>query len=320
MVVALAGAVVLGAGVYGTAFWLLHDAGPPPSAFEPAAAAVRAGYAPGDLIVLAPFYATRAREYLGDLHPVAVRDPLAEDLEVRRRVWLFALFGADRTLGPRFEAAGFVPTFARHDDGIAVLRYERPARATVEYDFVSALPGARIYHDRGDKQVACDKWVPQNQQGGLPGRWSCPTDPEWFYVGAEWHRMGEHLRRCLWAHPPSRGRLLIRFTDVPRRGVLVGRAGHTLYSARFARKPIHFDVEIDDLPLQRLTFALEDYFRPFRIRIPTVTTSTVVATATVTFAVSSPDAGANHFCFAADVRVPPDAERATAGDRQKERR
>ena len=144
--------------------------------------------------------------------------------------------------------------------------------------------------------VRCDRWERKNKQGGPPGRWVCPKDGDWFYVAPQWHRMGDHLRRCLWAHPPTSGRLSIRFTDVPLDGVLAGRAGHTLFSSDRARAPVMLDVQFGtDVP-QRFAFGLEDFFKPFRIQIPTATT------ATVTFSVSSPDAGANHFCFVADVR------------------
>ena len=79
---------------------------------------------------MAPPYATRAREYLGDLGPLAVRRPLLEDLEVHPRVWLFALFGAEVELDEQLAAVGFERTLARRADGIAVHRYERPARSS----------------------------------------------------------------------------------------------------------------------------------------------------------------------------------------------
>ena len=294
--VALAGGLLVATGVYGIGFWALHDSGPPESAFAPAADAIRAQFAGGDLVVLAPFYATRAREYLGDLHPIAVRRVLGEDLGVRSRIWVFGLFGAERGVGRDLESVGFELGFSERFEGIGVLRYDRPARERVTYDFVPTVRQARVHHDQGGRHVPCNRWENRNQQGGPPGRWVCPKDGEWFYVAPEWHRMGDHLRRCLWAHPPNQGRLTISFPDVPLRGVLAGRAGHTLNSSRRARAPVHLDVTIGNAPPQRLTFALDDHFRPFRIKVPTATT------ATVTFSVSSPDAGVNHFCFAADVR------------------
>ena len=300
-VLVLATVLLLVTGAYGTGFWLLHDAGPDEAAFAPAAAAIRRAYQAGDLIVIAPFYATRAREYLGDLHPLAVRRPVMEDLDIRDRVWLFALFGAEEALGAQLEARGFVPAFARHEAGISVMRFERSKRARVTFDFVESFRSARVVHERGGEEIPCDRWIDQNGQGGPPGRWSCRTNRDWFYFAPEWHRMGDHLRWCLWAHPPNDGRLIIRYPDVPIAGVLAGRAGHTLNSSRRARAPVNLDVSFGDGPSQRFVFGLQDTFRPFRLRVPTSTTTMV------TFAVSSPDAGANHFCFAADIRRPTEA-------------
>lgn len=294
--VVLAAVLLTATGAYGTLFWFTHDPGPPSSAFAPAAQTVRDGFVDGDLILLLPAYATQAREYLGDLHPVAVRRPLAEDLEIRDRVWLHALFGAEKDVGSALRASGFERA-ARHDfDGIVVERYERSRRAEVRYRFVDRLRAARVFHEKDGELVPCDRWVDTDQHGGPGGRWVCPYDGEWFYVAPEWHRMGDHLRRCLWAHPPHQGRLVVRFPSVLVSGTLAGRAGHTLNSSRHARAPVHLDVSWGDVPPQRFTFALADHFRPFRLEVPTTTT------ATVSFAVSSPDAGANHFCFVADLR------------------
>ena len=297
VVIALAAALLVGGGAYGIGFWLLHDSGPQAAAFAPAAEVIRGSYLADDLIILAPPYATRAREVLGDLRPVNPRFPLHEDLDIRARVWVFALFGAEREVGASLEAAGFIEAFAHNADGIAIRRYERTPRARVAYDFVAALPRAKVAHDQGGgREAPCDRWERLNHQGGPGGRWVCRRDGEWFYVGEEWHRMGDQRRRCLWAHPPNQGRLVVRFADVPLRGVLTVRGGHTLNASRRARAPVHLDVNWGARVPQRLTFALEDHFRPFRLKIPTATT------ATVTFAVSSPDAGVNHFCFVADVR------------------
>lgn len=292
---------LLGTGLYGTGFWLTHDAGPSAAEVGLAANALRAEHQAGDLIVLAPAYATRAREHLGDLHPVAPRDPLAEDLDRHPRVWVFGLFEAAEALRPGFEASGFAleKTLAPAP-GITVDLWTQPAAARVLTDFVASLPKAKVWHDKGTERVPCDAWVAKNGQGGTLGRWACPYDKDWFYVAPEWHRMGDQLRLCLWAHPPNDGRLVIQFPQVELTGRLHGHAGHTLNASRRARAPIDFDVAIGDAPAQRFVFELADTWRPFSMATATATTSTV------TFAVSSSDAGVNHFCFAADLR--------TAGD------
>jgi hypothetical protein len=289
-------------GVYGAFFWLTVDPGPPPEAFAPAARVLRAGHREGDLILLVPFYATRAREHLGDLEPLAVRDPLAEDFERHPRVWVFGLFGEAERLRPGFAALGLtLLESAAPSPGITVDLYQTPAPRAVVFDFVRELRRAKVWHEKDGQRVPCSEWQPLDGQGGPSGRWACPYDREWFYVAPEYHRMGDHLRFCLWAHPPGQGRLVISYPGVPLGPTLVGRAGHTLNSSVHAREAVSLDVAVAEAPPQRFRFALTEHYRPFRLDLSEVATAT--RTATVTFAVSTPDAGANHFCFSADLRA-----------------
>lgn len=301
-VLALAGA--LASGLFGAGFWLTHDAGPPAGAFPAAAEAVRARFEAGDLILLVPFYATRAREHLGDLHPVAPLDPLAEDLEVHPRVFVFGLFGEAERLRPRLVQAGLtLAETVAPSPGIVIDVWKNEATVPVAFDFVEHLPRARVWHEKDGTRAPCSEWSPQNGQGRAMGRWICPYDKEWFYVAPEWHRMGDHLRLCLWAHPPNQGRLVISFPDVPLGGRLVGRGGHTLNASVHAREAIFLDVQVGEALPQRFRFELTDHWRPFQL------SAAGSGSSTVTFAVSSPDAGANHFCFAADLRGAPGGAR-----------
>ena len=300
-VAALGLAAILVTGLFGAMFWITHDAGPDRETIAEAAAVVRAGYQDGDLVFLVPFYATRAREFLGDLEGVlAVRDPLDEDLAVHPRVWVFGLFGAADPLADWLLSAGNVRVDRSVVSGeIVVDLYKTGSAEQVIFDFVEALPRARVWHEKSGQQIECDAWHANNGQGGPHGRWACPYDKDWFYVAPEWHRMGEHLRFCLWAHPPNEGRLMIRYAEVPGFGVLAGRGGHTLNATRYARERVDLEVTVGSGPAQVYSFGLEDTYEPFRLRM------TSLSTTTVTFAISSPDAGANHFCFVADVRQRP---------------
>lgn len=294
-------ALVLMTGLFGTGFWMGHDAGPDGETIGQAAAIVRAGYRDGDLVFLVPFYATRAREFLGDLDGVlAVRDLLDEDLAVHPRFWVLGLFGEAEALGHNLLSAGHRRLRRSTEvDGIVVDLYETGPTERVIFDFVKELPHARVWHEKNGERVPCDTWHAENGQGGSHGRWACPYDGAWFYVAPEWHRMGEHLRFCLWAHPPNQGRLVIAYSGVPPSGALALRGGHTLHASRYARARVDLDVTVGGQPAQRFMFQLEDTFEPFRLRMEEH------GTTRVEFAVSSPDAGANHFCFVADVRQRP---------------
>jgi hypothetical protein len=289
---------VVASGAYGSIFWIARDRGPPEHAFAPAAKIIRDDHRRDDLIFLVPFYATRAREHLGDLLPLAVRDPLAEDFAVHPRAWVFGLFGEGVELRPRMLAAGMkLEKSIEPSPGITIDLYATGATQQTKYRFLEHLRDARVHHEKQGSNTPCSAWSENNGQNApLGGRWSCPYDADWFYVAPEWHRMDAVPRLCFWAHPPNEGRLVIIFPNVPMTGHLYGRAGHTFNGTLHARAPIHLDVQVgDDIP-QRFTFELQENFRPYMLPTPET------GTATVTFGVSTPDAGTNHFCFDAEMR------------------
>jgi hypothetical protein len=293
-------AVTIVSGAYGASFWLDRPEGPTDAAYADAGRAIRARYAPGDRVILAPAYATRLLEAVGDLDVVAPRAPLAEDLRAYRHVIVAGLTDAVDTLGPALEASG-LERLERgvYGPALVVARYRVRRPWSVAFDARAALPKARVWYETPDGRVErCGEWSATNGQGGALGRWLCPRDRDWFYVAPEYHRMGDQLRLCLWAHPPSGGRLVVAFGDVPMTGHLYGHAGHTLNGSVYARERVDLDVAIGDGAPQRFAFALDEHWRPFALATPTT------GTATVSFAVSSPDPGANHFCFVADTRAP----------------
>jgi len=291
--------VTLTTGIYGTAFWLNRDQGPLRVQHEEASTRLREQFQNQDLIVLVPHYATMAREFLGDLHPVATRKPMALDWTGHSRVWVYGLFGEGQNLRQEIEAAGH-----RHESrvfenyGITVDLYVVTSSMTTVYSFRDRLKDARVYHElKSGEQEDCDQWLDKNGQGGAGyGRWSCRRDKEWFYVAPEWHRMGDHLELCLWAHPPNAGKLVIEYPNVPLTGLLHGFAGHTLNGSLHARAPIDLEVAISGQESQTYRFDLKEYYRRFALETP------LSKTATVSFKVSTSDAGANHFCFTAEMR------------------
>lgn len=298
-VAGLALVLLLGFGLYGTGFWLFRDRGPPVQAFERSTLHLRGAHQPNDLILLVPAYSTRAREYLGDLHPVASSRPLAEDLRRFSRTWVFGLFGEGEALRADFAAAGHRLLESQVFDGITVDLYQNAVTQPVVFDFAREIARARVFHQYSDGRLEpCDRFSQRTRQGGAAGMWTCPHDGDWFYVAPEWHRMGDTMRFCLWAHPPTNGRLLVRYAGVPLPAELHGFAGHTLNGSLYGRERIDLDVEVDRVGVQRFVFPRSEFWRPFALDLPGT------GTTTVSFAISTPDAGSNHFCFTADLRAP----------------
>jgi hypothetical protein len=210
------------------------------------------------------------------------------------------LFGEGEALGGQLRASGHELLESRDFDGVSVDLYRSAVTESVIFDFGQQIADARVFHQYSDGRLEpCDRYTERTRQGGKTGMWTCPHDGEWFYVAPEWHRMGDTFRFCMWAHPPTNGRLLVRYPRVPLPARLYGHAGHTLNGSLYGRERIDLDVEVERVGAQRFVFPLEENWRPFALDIPGT------GTTTVTFAVSTPDAGSNHFCFTADLRSAP---------------
>ncbi|TMQ03221.1 MAG: hypothetical protein E6J91_47835 [Deltaproteobacteria bacterium] len=108
---------------------------PDAAAWRAAAAAVRAGYRPGDLIVFAPAWIDPVGRYqLGDLIPLEAAARM--DAARYARIWEVAIRGARSP-----DTAGLAPAEAEDHGGVAVRRYER-APAIVVGDVLERLATA----------------------------------------------------------------------------------------------------------------------------------------------------------------------------------
>lgn len=137
-------------------------AAPSDGDWRKAAAQVRAGFRPGDLIVAAPAWADPLlRQHLGDLIPL----PVAGRMDAARygRIWEISQRGdtAPEVAGAKVEETG------RHGR-LTVRRYQRePAR--VLFDFVADWSHATVSRNLGGDQV--------NFCNPLGDRFQCPDVP-----------------------------------------------------------------------------------------------------------------------------------------------
>ena len=132
--------------------WRIPRQEPSDDEWRRAAALVRAAKQPGDLVVIAPAWATQARMYLGDLLPIP--DFGAFDIDRYGGIVELSWNGAraDETRGL---------TAGRTDalEHLAVRRYPNPNRRALLYDFVAsaghAVVGAK---GRASVRIVIDHW------------------------------------------------------------------------------------------------------------------------------------------------------------------
>jgi hypothetical protein len=188
-------------------------------AWRSAAAVVRAGYRPGDLIVFAPDWIDPVgRMHLGDLIPLE----LAARMDAARygRIWELAIRGARSP-----DTAGLAPVATEDHGGVAVRRYERtPAIVT------------------GD---VLDRLATATSDGARPA-----------LVVTE---VGFAPHRCLQISPAPGLPVRITFPQLPLGRTLVGYVGIAdVFTRREVRSPVRLEVELGGTTIASAQAGVDD--------------------------------------------------------------
>jgi hypothetical protein len=255
---------------------------------------------PEDGVVTAPRWAEpMVRAALGDGR-IALEVAAPADLEGYAAVVEIA------SLGERAPGLGGWRELARVEVGDFVLRrLENPEPRPARFDFVSGLGPARVEVSMG---AASCPWTERATvaSGGLGGhptfparRFQCPGS-SFYHVGVT--VIADELfrpRRCLWAHPPPRGELSMRFRAVPLGEVLVGHTGlYWMVERERNGAPIELEVRVAGEHLGAVIHADGDGWSRFELPLG----GHAGKTADVELLVSSPDHRHRHFCFEARTR------------------
>jgi len=214
---------------------------PGDEAWRAAAAEVRAGYHPGDLIVFAPDWVDpTGRLHLGDLIPVDVAARM--DAAKFGRIWELSIRGAHHR-----DTVGLEPVFEAGHDGVTVRRFEREP-AVVLADVRDRLATAVT-------------------TGGAPAL-------ELAEVGFEPHR-------CIQITPAPGQPARITFPAVPLGTELVGYAGLSdVFTRRDIRAPGTLAVEIGGTVVAQVSPGVDDGWVRFAARTtPGTAAITVIASA-----------------------------------------
>ncbi len=180
-------------------------------AYRQAALALMQEAKPGDVVLLSPWWAERARLFVpGTLPVVGYLGSDGNPLSAHPRIWVLAQPGL-----PRFDGAAFDRRFLPGRTRIGLPRrfgplelslYRNGLHRPVVFSAVAEYRSARVYIDdpqRGQVDCPFDGKVHR-----------CP-DSERLRVAAEWHELLYEPRLCLWMHPPGgRRRIVAEFPAV----------------------------------------------------------------------------------------------------------
>ncbi len=197
--------------------------------WQAAAASVRAGFRPGDLIVAAPEWSDQVmRLYLGDLVPVATAARL--DAERFGRIWEISQRGARHP-----DATGRVARDERHGALHVRMHEHRPAR--VSFDFFEHWQDARVSRVApGGAEAPCPL---------LPDRHQCLNLSE-DQVKPIMAETGFSVHRALLAPPSAAGTMVIEYRDVPMgRELAVASGLHSVWHRRWANGVAKLRILVD---------------------------------------------------------------------------
>jgi hypothetical protein len=251
-----------------------------------AAAAVRAGFRPGDLVVAAPAWADQVmRLHLGDLVPVKV----AARLDAARygRIWEISQRGATAD-DVRGGAGGAVAHRSRHG-ALTLRRWEREP-AAVTFDFFDQWAAARVARvDAGRGEIACER-------GG--DRFQCPNIG-FNFVQPQLLEIGTTMRNALYAQPVEGATVVMEWAAVPLgRELAVGSGLHHVWLRKGGEGTVELRVLVGGGEVGRTRASNRSGWRVDRFD----TSAFTGRTAPVRFEISSAQPFSRHFGFTAEAR------------------
>jgi hypothetical protein len=194
-------------------------------------------------------------------------------------------------------------------EGVFLLRrWVNPHVQPMLYDFLAHLtPGsADVRVLRGASSEPCPYGPGKVTNGDLGGH---PTFPRRRFncAGAEWSMVGLTViedqnyrpRRCIWAHPSSRGTLEVHFAAVPLGRVIRGYGGLPyLFEREWHGTPIELEVLVGGESIGTYRHADGEGWKGFELS----TEPWAGQTRSVDFRVRSRQVRDRQFCFQAGVR------------------
>jgi hypothetical protein len=248
-----------------------------------AAAKVRAGFLPGDLIVAAPAWADPLmRQQLGDLVPM----PVAGRMDAARyaRIWEISQRGARAA-----DTAGATLAESSRHGALTLRRWQKPA-AQVTFDFLAEWHRAEVSVLTPEHvDVPC---------GAAENHFQCLGG---MVLKPELLEIDFTLRNGLGVEPTERSTLAVEYPEVPLgRELAVASGLHSVWLRKLGDGKVHLRVLVDGRELGGLEATSGSGWG-----LKTFDTSALAGkTGKVRFEITVDKSNGRHFGFAAEARNP----------------
>jgi hypothetical protein len=270
--------------------------------WERAAGLVGEGWQEGDLVVIAPLWASQGWKHLGRF--MTVEQMAREDDRGYGRIWEVALPGHRHE---EYGRTGELTSEARAGR-LTVRTYQFPGAPTTVYDFVSALEkdgSVSMVSGAGAHAEPCT--FRQHPRAGLvpnaavqTGKFHCDPRLPWNTVDREVIADLENRPRlCIWAHPVQGKRVRIAFKGVPEASVIEGHVAKKYEADRetIERPPVILEISAGGKIVGSALHEHGSGWTPYRFEIGPGGTGGEVA-----FEIFAQSVGMAHFCFTAKLR------------------
>ncbi len=265
---------------------------------------VRPLLTPDTLIVVSPSWAEPlARQALGDSAMPLAHVARADDARFERALEI-AILGQSAP-----ELASWQLEQQRQVGRFQLRSWKNPAPARVLYDFLAHLqpPELSVWVEQDGQRFDCPFGPAQVSNGDLHGhptfpspRFSCSQGNEALFVGPTVIEDQRYLpRRCIWAHPPKRGQLRLRFEGVPLGTELHGYAGLPWFFERESKgADIRLELHVAGERIGEYVHSDGEGWKPFSFS----TERFAGQTQAVELSVQSAKLWRRWFCFQAEAR------------------
>lgn len=256
-----------------------------------------------DVVVVAPSWADPwARKTLGN-EVFPLRDVARPDVSRYPTALEIAMLGQTSP-----ELVGFREISQKQVGPFTLRRLENPNYKPIVFDFVDNVaaghadvrltqPEAKCIYTKNARPIA----------GGLGGhptfpgvRFECPTGIYFNVSETVIADQDFRPRRCIWAHPPNKGEVVIRFSDVHLGSVIRGHGGlYWIIERDKPGAPVIVNVRVDGKDVGHYEHKDGDGWSLFDMPLGEHAGK---KNAVVEFGVSSSNNLHRHFCFEADSR------------------
>jgi hypothetical protein len=251
---------------------------------DAAAAAVRAAWKPGDVVIVEPRYIAGPRQRLGDLALIEPRTLAREDLRRFGRAHLVTVdaIGRGEAFAPLLAELGRQTLDAEYG-GVRVRRFDLLAPDRVLFDIWESIGELRVTARYPDGvEAGCGRFERD--------RWICPRDPAWSYVGRKIIDVDGQPRACVWMHPlHAGGTLRVELPALRYAIAAAGGYGFSFDAAHRAAAPVSVRIFSGGTVIHEARHPVRPGWATWRAP---------VASGPVAIEVTSRNNGAAHFCTA----------------------